>query len=234
MAMRAFEIVHQDEHVVVVDKAAGVLTVPTPRREKNTLVDLLGKALRTRVFVVHRLDRDTSGLLVFAKSERVARALIGSWSEHERRYTAIVHGVVERDEGTIESRLVTERNLDRRSTRRAGEGERAVTHYRVVRRSKDITELDVTLETGRRNQIRVHLAEMGHPIIGDTRYARNAPAARTHPRRLALHARTLRFVHPVTKETVSFEAPLPASLRALMAGADVAAPVARPPRPRLT
>jgi 23S rRNA pseudouridine1911/1915/1917 synthase len=149
---RAFEIIYEDKHLVVVDKAAGVLTVPTPKRERNTLIDQLSKAIRTKVVVVHRLDRDTSGLLVFAKNERVARDLMSTWDQHERRYTAIVHGVVKKDSDTIESRLITTKSLDRRSSQ---EGERAVTHYRVVKRMRDATELDVELETGRRNQIRV-------------------------------------------------------------------------------
>ena len=110
---------HEDNDLIVVDKAAGVLTVPTARRERNALVDLVSAHVRREVHVVHRLDRDTSGLLVFAKSERAARGLIERWREdHERVYAALVHGAVVREEGIIESRLVTTKNLDRRSLQR--------------------------------------------------------------------------------------------------------------------
>jgi len=209
--MRAFEIVYEDAHIVVVDKAAGVLTVPTPRRERNTLVDQLSKAIRKRVIVVHRLDRDTSGLLVFAKDERTARALMDRWRDHERIYTAIVHGVMSKNEGTIESRLTTHsRSLDRRSSRRDDdEGEHAITHYRVVKRFKDTTHVELKLETGRRNQIRVHLAELGHAILGDERYAKHAKPHAQWRGGLALHAHRLSFAHPVTRAPMSFEAPLP-------------------------
>lgn len=210
---------HDDADIVVVDKAPGVLTVPTPRRERNTLVQLVSNALRREVHVVHRLDRDTSGLLVFAKSERAARTLMDRWREdHERIYAAIVHGVVKRDESVIESRLTTTRNLDRRSTRAHEQGgEDARTKYKVVTRVKDATLLDVELDTGRRNQIRVHMAELGHPILGDDRYARGA---RPHPEwreaRLALHARLLVLVQPRTRERLKLESPLPEAFTRFM------------------
>jgi 23S rRNA pseudouridine1911/1915/1917 synthase len=220
-AVRQFEIVHDDADIVVVDKAPGVLTVPTARRERNTLVQLVSNALRREVHVVHRLDRDTSGLLVFGKSERAARALMERWREdHERIYAAIVHGFVKRDEGVIESRLTTSRNLDRRSARAHEQGEDARTKYRVVRRVKDATLVDVELDTGRRNQIRVHMAELGHPILGDDRYARGV---RPHPEwrepRLALHARLLVLVQPRTRERIRLESPLPEAFTRFLARA---------------
>ena len=210
--MRAFEILYEDRQLVVVDKAAGVLTVPTPKRERNTLVAQLEKHLRARLFVVHRLDRETSGVLVLAKDERAGRTLSDRWHEDkvERHYDAIALGVIAQDRGTIESHMITDRGLARRSSS-DGRGERAVTHFLVRERVQGATWVDVTLETGRRNQIRVHLAERGHPLLGDERYARG----RTHPlwreRRLALHARTLPFLHPVTREQVRVEAPTPAA-----------------------
>lgn len=205
---------HDDADLVVVDKAPGVLTVPTDRRERNTLVDLLSKALRREVHVVHRLDRDTSGLLVFAKSERAGRALMERWHEHERVYAAIASGVVKKDEGTIESRLVTDKNLNRRSARGRA-GELARTRYRVITRLRDAnaTLLDVELDTGRRNQIRVHMAEMGHPLLGDVRY--RGPAWE----RLALHARLLAITQPRTGERLRLESPLPDCFRRLLARA---------------
>ncbi len=215
---------HDDADIVVVDKAPGVLTVPTARRERNTLVQLVSNALRREVHVVHRLDRDTSGLLVFGKSERAARALMERWREdHERIYAAIVHGLVKREEGVIESRLVTnDRSLQRRSARRdeGGAGEDARTKYRVVTRVREATLVDVELDTGRRNQIRVHMAELGHAILGDDRYARGA---RPHPEwreaRLALHARLLVLVQPRTRERIRLESPLPDAFTRFLARA---------------
>ena len=214
--MRAFTVVHDDAAIVVVDKAAGVLTVPTARRERNTLVDLVGKHVRRELLVVHRLDRDTSGLLVFAKDRRALGALVDGWSEHERVYAAIVDGIVVKDAGTIESRLVTTKNLDRRSARpsdrargRGDVGERAVTRYAVVERVWRATLVDVALETGRRNQIRVHMKELGHPILGDDRYARDVAVHPLWRGGLALHAKKLVVTHPVTRERLAFDTGLP-------------------------
>lgn len=210
---RAFDLVHEDEDVVVVDKAPGVLTVPTPKRERFTLVDELsrylskGPRITKEAFVVHRLDRETSGLLVFAKSRRARDVLVDHWHEHERVYAAVVAGVVSVDEGTISSRLVTDqRSLQRRS---ADEGEAAVTHFVVEKRLDRASLLAVRLETGRRNQIRVHLQERGHPILGDDRYG----GLRRHPRwndqRLGLHARVLGFAQPRTGTELRFDTGLP-------------------------
>ncbi len=207
-----FTIVYEDDTLIAVDKAAGVLTVPTPRRERNTLVDLVSAHVRRRVVVVHRLDRDTSGLLVFAKGEAFARALMDAWHRHnaERRYDGVVHGAPARDEGEIRQHLGTDaRTLDRRVVR-AGAGELAVTRFRVIERVRGAALLDVALETGRRNQIRVALASLGHPILGDQRYARAFPPHPLWPRGLlGLHARTLALAHPRTCAPLLLTAPTP-------------------------
>lgn len=207
-----FTVVYEDDTLIAVDKAAGVLTVPTPRRERNTLVDLVSAHVRRRVIVVHRLDRDTSGVLVFAKSEVAARALMDDWHRHkaERRYDAVVHGAPTRDEGEVRQHLATDaRTLDRRVVR-AEAGELAITRYRVVERVRGAALLDVALETGRRNQIRVALASLGHPILGDARYARGQRPHPGWPRDLlGLHARTLAVRHPSTGAPVVLAAPTP-------------------------
>ncbi len=209
-----FTIVYEDDALIAVDKAAGVLTVPTPRRERNTLVDLVAAHVRRRVIVVHRLDRDTSGVLVFAKNEATARALMDDWHRHKagRRYDAVVHGAPARDQGEVRQHLDTDaRTLDRRVVR-AGAGELAVTRFRVVERVRGAALLDVELETGRRNQIRVALASLGHPILGDARYARDQRPHPAWPRgRLGLHARTLTLAHPRTGAPLVLEAPTPAA-----------------------
>jgi 23S rRNA pseudouridine1911/1915/1917 synthase len=220
-----FKIAFEDRDLIVVDKAAAVLTVPTDRGESNTLLDALTRSFlrrghRGRVSVVHRLDRGTSGLLVFGKNLRVARELQSQFRDRkaEREYAAIVAGRIERQSGTFDSRLGTSRSLQRYSVRQGANGERAVTHYRVERRFEDATYVRVTLETGRRNQIRVHFAESGHSVLGDERYG--VEAAR-HPawrhKRLALHACVLGFQHPRSRERLRFESPLPDEFEAFFA-----------------
>lgn len=217
---RTFSLVFEDEDLVVVDKAAGVLTVPTDHGEKNTLVERVSHYIsysrRKRLAsLVHRLDREVSGLLVMAKSDAVAAKLIEQFKERkpQRSYVAIVAGLVQKDSDTIRTHLGTRKNLDRFSTHESPDTELAITHYRVTDRLADTTILDVELETGRRNQIRVHLAELGHPVLGDPRYGGDASE---HPRwirqRMALHARTLGFTHPVSGEPMVFESALPAAM----------------------
>ncbi len=212
-----YRLVYEDDDLIVVDKAARVLTVPTRKGETHTLLGAVSLYLsrrhhRGQAHVVHRLDRGTSGLLVFGKSARVAGQLQNQFRgrKPEREYAAIVAGVVERDEGTFDTRLGTTKSLQRYSVREDEEGESAITHYRVECRLKDATFLRVRLETGRRNQIRVHFAEAGHPVLGDDRYrAELARHRRWTARRLALHATTLGFEHPRTGETLRFQSPLP-------------------------
>jgi 23S rRNA pseudouridine1911/1915/1917 synthase len=213
---RAFSLVFRDDDIVVVDKAPGVLTVPTPRRERFTLVDevsrLLSKGPRiTReAFVVHRLDRETSGLIVFACHRDARDRLVEAWADHARVYATIVAGIVDDDDGTIRSRLVTDRrSLTRRSSDRDDVGEDALTFFHVDDRVDDATLLSVRLGTGRRNQIRVHLAEAGHPVLGDDRYGGVRRHRRWDDRRLALHARQLGFAHPRTGAPLSFDTGLP-------------------------
>jgi 23S rRNA pseudouridine1911/1915/1917 synthase len=216
-----FRIVYEDGRLIVVDKPAGVLTVPTDRGETGTLVDALGDYLgrgvrRARVEVVQRLDRDASGLLVFGKDEEAGLGLRAQFEAHtpEREYGVLVKGRMAAAEGTLRSRLTTGSDLRRYSTDRRGEGEEAVTHYRVERVLPGATLVRARLETGRRNQIRVHFAEAGHPVLGDRRYG---PAKTRRPlwtaSRLALHAAVLGFRHPATGEALRFESPLPRAFR---------------------
>ncbi|MBI5608331.1 MAG: RNA pseudouridine synthase, partial [Deltaproteobacteria bacterium] len=165
-----------------------------------------------RAHIVHRLDRDTSGLLVFARTAEIAAALKDQFADHkpEREYVAILAGALPDDRGTFRSYLTTGDDLDQYSTDTPGEGKLAITHYEVRQRLRGATCVRVRLETGRRNQIRVHFSEVGHPILGDVRY--RSELAR-HPRgpanRLALHALTLGFVHPVTQKPVRTTSEIP-------------------------
>ncbi|MBI2481518.1 MAG: RluA family pseudouridine synthase [Planctomycetia bacterium] len=223
---RTFTITFEDEHLIVVDKSAGTLTVPTDRAEINTLVERVSIYLnhsrsKRQAWLVHRLDRDVSGLVVFGKQEQVAAKLIEQFKQRkpERVYTAIVAGVMSSDEGTFRSHLATGKNLDRYVTRESPETEIAITHYRVVRRMADTTLVEATLETGKRNQIRVQLADAGHPVLGDRRYKpEQAMHARWIRKRIALHARSLAFEHPVSGQAMQFESPLPAAIEKFLAG----------------
>jgi 23S rRNA pseudouridine1911/1915/1917 synthase len=202
------KIVYEDRDIVVVHKPAGLLTVATPHESENTAHAFLRRRGKSRsgqrtVFVVHRLDKFVSGLLVFAKSESARTSLRSLFEAHavDRKYWAIVEGRVENDSGTIESNLAEDRTLRMHSTPNPREGKRAVTHYRVLGRFPGVTALEITLETGRKNQIRAHLSELGHPIVGDRAYG----SAVDPMGRMGLHAFRLGFTHPSRHEPVLFE-----------------------------
>lgn len=223
---RTFTITYEDDHLIVVDKSAGTLTVPTDRDDINTLVERVTIYLnhsrsKRQAWLVHRLDRDVSGLVVFGKQEQIATQLIEQFKQRkpQRVYTAIVAGIMPNDEGTFRSHLATGKNLDRYVTGKSSDTETAITHYRVIRRMADTTLVEATLETGKRNQIRVQFAHAGHPVLGDPRYnAEQAMHARWVRKRIALHARTLGFDHPVTGKPMQFESPLPAAIAKFLAG----------------
>lgn len=227
---RTFSVLYEDDDLIVVDKSAGVLTVPTDWNEKNTLVDRVSLYLshsrkKREACVVHRLDREVSGLLVFGKTEPIADLLIEQFKQHkpQRLYVAIVAGVMESEQGTFDGHLATGKNLDRYVARPSRHTEAAITHYRVLQRLTDTTLVEAKLETGKRNQIRVHFADAGHPVLGDPRYKiKEAKHPRWIRQRIALHARTLCFEHPSTGEPLEFESPLPAAIQKFLAGSQKA------------
>jgi 23S rRNA pseudouridine1911/1915/1917 synthase len=214
-------IVHEDAHVVVIDKPAGVSSVPYEERESGTAMDLLRDAWRrkypdaTRIplHVVHRIDKATSGLLAFAKTKRAELGLAAQLRHHtmDRAYLCIAHGAVR--PGRIESRLVRDRGDGLRgSARHPHQGKRAVTHVEVLEALAGASLCRVRLETGKTHQIRIHLAEQGHPLVGESVYIRDYLASGHTPipsPRLLLHAATLGFEHPVTGQRIFVEAPLP-------------------------
>jgi 23S rRNA pseudouridine1911/1915/1917 synthase len=204
------KIVHEDPDLLVILKPAGLLTVATLHEKERTAYNYLREYLKTageRVFIVHRLDKFVSGLLVFAKSESIKESLQAQFQRHtiERRYWAIVEGKVEKDSGTIESRLAQDHTKRMHSTEKPESGKKAVTHYRVLRRFSNLTALEVQLETGRKNQIRVHLSEMGNPIVGDESYGSTLNPIK----RMGLHAFCLGFVHPTTRTNLHFKSDPP-------------------------
>jgi RluA family pseudouridine synthase len=216
-------ILHEDDDVIVVVKAHGLLTVATERERGRTaqafLNDYLKEKGEGRIHVVHRLDRETSGVLVFAKHFEARQRMKDRFAEHDvdRVYVAIVEGKIDPPHGTIRSHLRERRDLKMVSGDAHPDAKLAVTHYKTIESNARYSMLEIRLETGRKNQIRTHLSEAGHPVVGDRLYGSDSnPLGR-----LGLHARHLGFVHPSSGETMSFTAPVPKVFRALF-GSDVA------------
>lgn len=217
------KIVYVDEDVVVVDKPAGVITTPFDN-EHDTLIDQVrqmlyrkGSGQRPELGLVHRIDKETSGLIVFTRGFDAKRELGAQFKGHstERRYLAIVHGKVEAQ--MFSSRLVEDRGDGLRgSTLSARDGLKAVTHVTPVRELRGATLIVCRLETGRTHQIRIHLSEAGHPLVGERVYIRDYEGTRIAAPRLMLHAAELGFVHPVSKKTVHWKLPLPPDMEQLI------------------
>lgn len=208
------QLVYEDEDVIVINKGYGLLSVGTQtQRKEESAFSILRDYVkaqnpRNKLYVVHRLDRDTSGLMMFAKNEEAQETLRHNWNNMvlDRLYVALLEGFVKEDSGFRKSRLVENSQYVVYSTDDPDEGKLAVTHFKVLKRANGLSLVEFSLDTGRKNQIRVHASEMGHPISGDRKYG--AKESRLH--RLCLHARTLRFAHPITRKDMRFELPVPA------------------------
>ena len=210
---RGLEIIHEDKDIIVINKEAGLLTMAS-NKEKNktafaTLSEHVKKANKdNKIYIVHRLDRETSGLILFAKNEEIKTKLQESWNEtiQERTYIAIVEGKMEEQAGTITSYLTeSEASMIVHSSQNPKKGKKAITHYKVMNFKKGFSMLKVNLETGRKNQIRVHMQDIKHPVIGDKKYGSTCSPIE----RLALHAQVIAFNHPVTGRLVRFESSIP-------------------------
>ncbi|MDE6010854.1 MAG: RNA pseudouridine synthase, partial [Muribaculaceae bacterium] len=204
-------------------KGYGLLSVGTGSLKKEeTAYNILKQYVKNvnpmnKIFVVHRLDRATSGLMMFAKHPEAQEAMQHNWNNMviDRKYVAVVEGYVKEDEGVVRSYLGETSRYEVYSSPEPGEGLKlATTNYRVLARGNGYSLLEFSLDTGRKNQIRVHAKEMGHPIVGDRKYgAKASPIGR-----LALHARTLRFAHPMTRRDMNFETPVPAKFLKMVGG----------------
>jgi len=211
-ALVGLAILYEDDAIIVIRKEAGLLSIASAQENELTAYRQLTSHVREtqplgRIFVVHRLDRDTSGVMMFAKSEKIQQALQASWHDTviERSYVALVEGFVKKQEGTISSWLKESKTLKMYSSPHPNDGQHAVTHYKVMQAGRHYSLLEIQLETGRKNQIRVHMSDIGHPVAGDKKYG-----AQTNPiKRLGLHARILTFNHPVTGELMRFETDIP-------------------------
>ena len=206
------DIVYEDPYLLIIDKHPGLLSMSNNSRQQ-TVQTVLNRYLekgggRNTSHLVHRLDRDTSGLMVYAKDVQTQQSLINGWQQlvTDRRYIALVEGELENSRGRIQSWLTEDKRFITHSSPVDNGGKLAVTHYEVMASSNGYSLVECELETGRKNQIRVHMADLGHPVVGDHKYgSENDPI-----RRLGLHAYMLCFVHPVTGKHMRFETPVPA------------------------
>ncbi len=209
---KGLTILHEDKDVLVVEKPSGLLTVGTDRDKSRTVHYLLNDYVRkgnpksrNRVYVVHRLDRDTSGLLLFAKSEQAKKFLQENWQQTDKRYLTIVHGHLTPKEGKISTRLVENAAHKVYTTQNAANGKLAHTAYKVLQETRGFSLVEIHLLTGRKHQIRVHFADLGHPVVGDRKYGN----AELGSKRLALHARSISFTHPFNGRPMTFDTGMP-------------------------
>jgi 23S rRNA pseudouridine1911/1915/1917 synthase len=223
---RKIVVLHEDDDIIVINKDSGLLTVPSRKGAlDNTAIKEINKYISKKyndkksniVFIVHRLDRDTSGVMVFARHRKAQEFLKKQFLDHsiDRKYSCILSGHLEKKAGKIQSFLTDDeesKNFRVKSTKDSSEGHEAITHYSVKKEIEGFSLIDAKLETGKRNQIRVHFADLGHPIMGDRKYSKNKKQLFDMPR-LALHASELGFIHPTTKKRVFFEAQIPASFQ---------------------
>jgi 23S rRNA pseudouridine1911/1915/1917 synthase len=209
---RGMRIVHEDADIIVIEKGSGLLSIATDAEKSKTAYSMLSEYVKkfdpkNLIFIVHRLDRDTSGLMMFAKSKKVQEALQKDWNESiiERSYVVVVEGEVEKTEGTITSWLKENKALVMYSSQIPDDGQKAITNYKVLKVGKQFSLLEVKLETGRKNQIRAHMKDLGHSVTGDKKYG-----AKLNPiGQMGLHARVLAFKHPITGKTFRFDTPIP-------------------------
>ena len=209
---KGLKVLHEDKDIIVVEKPCGLLTMGTERDKSRTVHTILNEYVRkgdprsrNRIYIVHRLDRETSGILIFAKSEAAKIFLQEHWQETDKRYLTIVHGSLTPKEGTISSYLTENSAFTVYSTPDPAVGKLSHTEFTVLKETKGFSLLEIHLLTGRKHQIRVHLSEKGHPVVGDKKYGKGNDAHTT----LALHARSISFTHPVSGKRLSFETGIP-------------------------
>jgi tRNA pseudouridine32 synthase/23S rRNA pseudouridine746 synthase/23S rRNA pseudouridine1911/1915/1917 synthase len=216
---KGFDILHEDDDVIVINKPAGLLSVGTPTNKTKTaqyiLTDYVRKGnpkSKKQIFVVHRLDQWTSGVLIFAKTQDAKFGLQNQWEDTEKKYIAVIHGQLNPKEGMITSYLTENKAFKVYSTTDRTIGKLSHTAYKTLKEAVLFSLLEITLLTGRKNQIRVHLADKGHPIVGDRKYGRTDDPCK----RLALHAKSISFKHPTTGETMTYNTKIPGDFEKLM------------------
>lgn len=211
---KGMQLLYEDRDIIVINKSSGLLSVETETEHDKTAHALLTNYVRKgnskakiNLFAVHRLDRDTSGVLIFAKSREIREKFADQWKDVDKRYITLIHGHLKEKSGIIESYLADNENYKVRSVRNPEDGKFARTKYKVLRECEEFSLLEIDLLTGKKNQIRVHFSEKGHPIYGDKKYG--APVKR----RLALHALSIRFKHPFSNQEMFFRTEQPDFVR---------------------
>lgn len=209
------EVIYEDKDLIVVNKPSGLLTISTEKEKEKTLYRYVSDYLKKRtsglkVFIVHRLDKDTSGIVVFAKNEKIKELLQNNWNDiADRTYIAIVEGIVSKKEGTIKS-YIKENKIHKSYS--SDKGELAITEYKVLKTNSKYSLLEINIKTGKKNQIRVHLNDIGHKIVGDKKYDSNVDPIH----RLCLHAQELKIINPITKKELCFKASIPKEFNKLI------------------
>ncbi len=213
MSEKRYRIVYEDDRIMVIDKPSGMLVIPTPKKETNTLTSLINRDLDKRgvganAYPCHRLDRETSGLIIYSKGKKAQKAMMDEFKDRsvKKKYIAFVQGRVRKDYDIIRERIYN---------RKKKRSEAAETRYRVLSRRRDFTEIEVEPVTGRTNQIRMHMEGIGHPIVGERVYSFRKDF-KLRFRRVALHARHIEFIHPVNKARMLFDSPLPDDMSAFL------------------
>lgn len=205
-------IVYEDEYIIVIDKNSGLLSIATSTEKEMTAYSQLRNYVKqqnenNKLFVLHRLDKETSGVMMFAKSAEIQEEMQRNWQRYvtKRTYIAVLEGCIREDEGTFESFLTEDKMSHKVESHEQRHGREAITHFKVLKKNIKYSLVEFQLDTGRKNQIRVHAQSMGHPIIGDKKYGgKPSPIGR-----LGLHANILEFTHPVLKTTMLFKSPMP-------------------------
>ncbi len=206
------KIVYEDQELIIINKPSGLLTIATDKEKRKTAYAILSNYVKmadpeNKIFIIHRLDRETSGLLMFAKNEKIKQQIQETWTTtiDQRTYVGVVEGEVKQQEGTVVSWLNESKAFIVYSSQNSQHGQRAVTHYKKIKSNSAFSLLQINLETGRKHQIRVHMQDINHPIIGDSKYG----ATQNPIRRMGLHAQVLAFTHPKTGELCRFETEIP-------------------------
>jgi len=211
---KRYDIVYEDEHIIVINKSSGLLVVPTPKGETNTLTDLLNlelseRGMKTNAYPCHRIDRETSGLIIYAKGKSIQEAMMEQFKKHlvKKTYIAFVHGIMQNNSGILKGEVYSKKKRKK---------EFMITKFKVLERKKDFTIIEVEPVTGRTNQIRIHLKELGHPLVGESVYAFRKDFELRF-KRVALHAKAIEFNHPLTGKRINFNLPLPRDMASFIA-----------------
>ena len=212
MKQKKLKIIYEDKNILVVDKPAGLLTISTIKEKERTLYQEVSNYVKksnpkAKIFIIHRLDKDTSGIIVFAKNKNIKYLYQNNWDDLviKRGYVAIVNGILENKKGVIKSYLKETKSLFVYSTNDKLNGKLAITNYEVIKENRFYSMLNINIKTGRKNQIRVHLKDINHPILGDKKYGNKKNTIK----RLMLHANYLSIINPITKKKMEFISNIP-------------------------